>query len=331
VKNLFRHAVLTIFVLFFSTFVFAKDSELRGIWISDPTHFHWETVVADVKKAGLNTIFVNFASAGVAFFPNSELPYIKPDQSMHELLRIAHKEGLQVHAKILTFFMHWAPEAQIKKMKQENRLLKNMRGKIAYQSETPWLDPAQEKNRALMQKVIAEILTHYPVDGLQLDYIRYFEENSVPPSVMHVRQKVIQNFVSETAQLVKKIRPQTPYSACVFYNLKRAQNEMAQNWEAWIQQDIFSFLCPMNYTIHPQELGKWLSEQHMIQQRHRTPLYSGLGAYMDSMTPKILLQEIDMVRHHHFPGFVLFSYNPKFVKKMMKPLSKKLLAPPLKK
>ncbi len=315
-SQFFRGVFTSVLILFFSVVVFAKDSEFRGIWISDPTHLNWKTVVADVKKAKLNAIFVNFASAGASFFPNKLLPYIQPDQPLSELLRLAHKEGIHVHAKILTFFMHWVSKDQMKKMIQQGRVLKNMQGKVVFQSETPWLDPAQAENQELMQKVISEILNRYSVDGLQLDYIRYFEENDVPPSIMRIRQMIINRFVSKTAQLVKKIRPQARYSACVFYNLRRAQNEMGQDWENWIQQGLFDFLCPMNYTTQPKELSKWIREQIRIQ-KGRTPLYSGLGAYMDLMTSDILIQEIETVRHHALPGFVLFSYNPKFVKNII--------------
>jgi uncharacterized lipoprotein YddW (UPF0748 family) len=310
-------------VLFFSICAFAKEPEFRGIWISDPTDLHWETVVANVKKAGLNTIFVNFASPGAAFFPSKFLPCIEPDQPLSELIRLAHNEGIQVHAKVLSFFMHWTSKARMKEMIAKGRVLLNMRGKVAFQSETPWLDPGQQENRELMQNVISEILNKYSVDGLQLDYIRYFEESRVPASIMRIRQTTINGFVSETAQLVRKIRPQAKYSACCFYNLRRAQNEMGQDWEAWIQQDLFSFLCPMNYTTHPKELSKWITEQ-IRTQKGRTPLYSGLGAYMDHMNSDILLKEIDTIRRYTLPGFVLFSYNPKFVKKMLNPLSKAL-------
>lgn len=98
---------------------------------------------------------------------------------------------------------------------------------------------------------------------------------------------------------------------------------MAQNWDQWIDQKIFSFLVPMNYTTHPEELIKWINRQDHIR-RGQITFYSGLGSYMSKMTPEILLKEIDIVRRSETPGFILFSYTKNFKEKMLPALIKNL-------
>ena len=300
-----------------------QDNEMRGIWISDPTNYNWTKVVKNLKKARINNIFVNFASAGAAFYSGEHLPYRHCEDSLQNLIRVAHKNGIRVHAKILTFFLHWAPEAQINKMKREKRLLINTRGRIAYQSQTPWLDPALPENRELMLSVIWEIVKKFEVDGIQLDYVRFFEETGVPDSIMSIRRMILTNFVSEISQMLRQLDPSLDYSACIFYNVNRALGEMAQDWPTWEKRNIFTFLVPMNYTTYSRELSKWMNSQ-LKGLKGNTPFYSGLGSYMPKMTPAKLIQQIEVVRSSGMNGFILFAYNDDFVKKMLPAVIHKL-------
>lgn len=295
---------------------------MRGIWISDPTIYNWGKVVKNLKKARINNIFVNFASAGVTFYSGEHLPVKHCEDSLQNLIRVAHKNGIKVHAKILTFFLLWAPEAQIKKMKREKRLQINTRGRIAYQAQTPWIDPALPENRELMLSVIWEIVKKFDIDGIQLDYVRFLEETGVPDSIMSIRRLILTNFVSEASQMLRQLDPSLDYSACVFYNVNRAMGEMAQDWPTWEKRNIFTFLAPMNYTTYPRELSKWMNTQLKLL-KGNTPFYSGLGSYMPKMTPETLIQEIEVVRHSGMNGFILFAYNDEFVKKMLPSLIRK--------
>ena len=294
----------------------ATPSEMRGIWISDPTDFKWKKVIKNLKKAGINNLFINFASAGVAFYKSAYLPSKPLDEPYEELIRLAHENGIKVHAKILCFFMHWAPDDHIEKMIRDKRVLINTMGKVAYQSQTPWLDPGQHENRELIKSVIQEIIRKFDVDGIQLDYVRFFEEWNVPETIMRIRRVTVTNFVIETSQMVRQLKPSLAYSACIFYNPKRACEEMAQDWITWDAKNVFDFLVPMNYTTYPKEIIKWIDCQKFVH-KGDTLFYSGLGAYMPSMTPTKLFKEIDFVKQCGYSGFVLFAYNEDFEKRML--------------
>ena len=301
-----------------------SQGEMRGIWISDPTVLKWEPVVKNIKAAGLNTLFVNFASAGVAFYPSRFLPHKPPVEPFTRLVKLAHRHGIEVHAKLLSFFMYWSPPAQVEKMKEEDRLLKNMKGELHLQAKTPWLDPGMRENREQVSNLVFEILEDFKVDGIQLDYIRFYEEHGIPPGVMQIRQSTLTNFVFDLGEQLKNSHPHIRFSACVFYSLDRARKEMGQDWQNWVDRNIFSFLVPMNYTTHVSELHKWITQQNQIR-RGGTTFYSGLGAYMKSMTPETLWKQIQVTRNLGNPGFVLFSYSHKFLEEHLPFLKPKLL------
>jgi uncharacterized lipoprotein YddW (UPF0748 family) len=292
----------------------------KGIWVSDPTEYSWETMIRNIKKIGITDIFVNFASSGVAFYPSKRVPVKNPPDPLKNLITAAHKQGIRVHAKILAFFMHWAPPEEIKKMIKRGRCLKDLKGKVQWQSETPWTDPSQRENRELVQDLIREILDQFDVDGIQLDYIRFYEEPDVPRSITRIRKSILTNFVADTGILINKIKPGIQYSACVFYDLARAKKQMAQDWETWANKKIFSFLVPMNYTLDLSALYQWLNMQTRILAPSQTLFYPGLGAYLYGMTPTRLYKEIKLVETFHVPGYVLFAYTDDFAKKMIAPL-----------
>jgi len=302
----------------------AKRNELRGVWISDPTVFSWDNVIREVKNAGLNTIFVNFASAGVAFYDSDILPSRLPRASLAELVDKAHAADIKVHAKILTFFMYWAPPEEAQAMIADGRVLKNIDGKPHLQANTPWLDPSQRVIRKRAERIIYEILERFPIDGIQLDYVRFYEESDVPESIMDIRRTTLTNFLFELDTNLHRKYPDTRTSACIFYDPDRARNEMAQDWPTWVERGMFNFMVPMNYTTDTKSLRRWLSRQEKIRAKQAT-FYSGLGSYMEKMTPKLLVKEISMVQKSGLPGFILFSYNDdRFRKDFVPALHKRL-------
>ncbi|EKD25906.1 MAG: hypothetical protein ACD_79C01446G0003 [uncultured bacterium] len=319
-----RIIIFTIFLGFFSclnsAFAVPEKKEMRGIWISDPRGFNWEKVISDMKKCGLNNIFVNFASAGATFYPSNILPYREPKDDFAHLIELAHKNNIYVHAKILAFFMHWASKDQITKMKKEGRLLLNTKGKIQIQSQTPWLDPSQIKNRSQLISIIDEIMSKYDVDGIQLDYVRFYEELNVPESILAIRKSILTNFVAEVGTKIKTKNKNLRYSACIFYDETRAREEMAQDWKKWVDLNIFHFYVPMNYTVSNTNLVRWINRQEHITGGQGN-FYSGLAAYMEGMTPKKLIKQISLLRKTMNPGFILFSYTDEFSKNFIPELS----------
>lgn len=282
-------------------------AEMRGVWFSDPRSVNWRQAMSDLHKAGFNTVFVNFSSAGAAFYPSRLLPNIASRDEMRLCIDAAHAEGIQVHAKFIVWYMFQATTTQQSKMARDRRLLLQPNGQILFQGDSTWLNPALKKNRDERLAAILEAVQSYPVEGVQLDYMRY-PDNAGPMTMG--RRDAITRFVADVRSEVKRVRPGTLISVSNFYDYNRARNEMGQDWVLWAQRGYVDFLCPMDYTRDTGSLDQWIrAQQRLIG--GRIPMYIGLGAYMQKYASQVN-DQIAVVRRHNNPGFVLFAYNENF-------------------
>ena len=158
-----------------------RVTELRGVWVSDTTRLDWDRATANLQRAGFNTIYANLASGGAAFYPNSHaLPSIVAGSSdpVARGIDLAHRRGLAVHAKQIVTFMFKAPPGFQRQLVAADRVMRGPDGRPVLQSGFTWLCPSQEANRALIAASVTELVTKYPVDGIQFDYIRFCEQPS---------------------------------------------------------------------------------------------------------------------------------------------------------
>jgi uncharacterized lipoprotein YddW (UPF0748 family) len=279
-------------------------AELRGAWFSDPRGVNWRQAMSDLRKAGFNTVFVNFSSAGAAFYPSHILPNVATRDEMRLCIDAAHAEGIQVHAKFIVWYMFQAPTAQQSKMARERRLLLLPNGQILFQGDSTWLNPALKKNRDERLAAILEAVQNYPVEGVQLDYVRY-PDNAGPMTMG--RRDAITRFVADVHSEVKRARPGTMISVSHFYDYNRARKEMGQDWVLWAQRGYVDFLCPMDYTRDLSALDNWVQTQERLIGGH-VPIYPGLAAYMLPSSTS-LNEQISIVRHHNHRGFLVFKYD----------------------
>lgn len=317
----------------------ARLGELRGVWVSDTTKLDWDTATASLQRAGFNTIFANFASGGAAFYPNSQaLPSIvrgSPDPIARGI-ELAHQRGLAVHAKQIATFMYKAPPEFQHQLLAANRVMRGPNGRPVLQSGYTWLCPSQEANRALIASSVAEMVTRYPVDGIQFDYIRFCEqpscfcencrrefERSIGTHVKHWpeavlqgpyvtrfnewRQHEISDWIQNLAARARLARPNLVVSAAVFSDLNRAREEKAQDWKLWLDRGYVDYVCTMTYTPDLHDFESKVRQQQ-VWASQRSKVVVGIGSWkFDHMSQ--LSAQIQMARQLGVPGFVLFSYD----------------------
>ena len=317
----------------------ARVTELRGIWGSDTMRLDWNRATANLQRAGFNTIYANLASGGAAFYPNSHaLPSIvggSPD-SVARGIELAHRRGLAVHAKQIVTFMYKAPPAFQRQLVAANRVMRGPDGRPVLQSGYTWLCPSQEANRSLIAASVNELVTKYPVDGIQFDYIRFCEQPSCfcsncrrefehnigahlkhwPAAVLEGayvmqfnewRQKVINDWVADLATGARQVRSSLIVSAAVFPDLDRARQEKAQNWRFWLDRGFVDYVCTMTYTPDLRDFQtKVRQEQVWANQRNKVVV--GIGAWKFDRLSQLTAQ-INATRQLGAPGFVLFSYD----------------------
>jgi uncharacterized lipoprotein YddW (UPF0748 family) len=219
---------------------------------------------------------------------------------------------------------------------RDGRVMRGPDGRPALQSSYAWLCPSQPANRAQIAAEVTEILSRYPVDGLQFDYIRFFEEptcfcshcrrefetwlgrrvNRWPGDVMggalterfyEWRRQVINNCVRDLASVARNLRPRIILSAAVFHDLERGQEDRAQDWRLWLDRGYLHYVCTMTYTSDLRDFENRVRKQQSSA-GNRNRVVVGIGSYkLERMSD--LMTEIGLARQLGAPGFVLFSYD----------------------
>jgi uncharacterized lipoprotein YddW (UPF0748 family) len=312
--------------------------EIRGVWVSDTAQLDWDKATGQLKRAGFNAMYVNFATAGGAFYPGSRvLPNIS-GMSAREFeygIELAHKRGLAVHAKLIVMFMLRSPPGFQRQMIAANRVMRGPDGKPILQTGCAWLCPSQETNRNLVVSCVREMVGRYPVDGVQFDYIRFSEQPSCfcancrrefehwqgkpvqhwpddvldGPLTQHFiewKQHIINQWAHDLGAAARSVRPGVMLSAAVFHDLDRAREEKAQDWKLWLERCWLDYVCTMTYTTDLREFENWIRQQQTRAPRRQ--LVVGIGSWK-LYSPTALLGQINATRALGASGFVLFSYD----------------------
>ncbi|MCS6814410.1 MAG: family 10 glycosylhydrolase, partial [Cyanobacteria bacterium] len=172
--------------------------EIRAIWLDRGTLVQAGseaglTVIFDrLAAAGINTVFLETVNAGYPIFPSQVAPQQNPQlqgwDALGSAVKLAHQRGMQLHAWVWVFAAGNERHNQLLGLPANypgpviaaNPSWANYdnQGKLAPPGQPkPFLDPANPEVRNYLLSLFKEIVTRYPVDGLQLDYIRYPFQN----------------------------------------------------------------------------------------------------------------------------------------------------------
>jgi uncharacterized lipoprotein YddW (UPF0748 family) len=174
-----------------------QPPQWRAFWVDAfhdgiKTPAQVERLVADMKSLNCNTIIAQVRRRGDAYFRQTVDPFVDDPavpadfDPLAYLLRVAHKEGVQVHAWVNAMTLWKADDPP----PRDPRHLYHLHGPEKTGRDC-WLT-ADEKGRTRfpvgyfldaghpavhdhLAKVVVELVKHYPVDGVHLDYIRYPE------------------------------------------------------------------------------------------------------------------------------------------------------------
>ena len=310
-----------------------RPNEIRAVWVSDTPRLDWDEATRDLQRAGFNTMYVNLASGGAAFFPHCRaVPSVVDDDAVARGIALAHRRGLAVHAKLIVMFMFKAPLEFQRRLIRQDRVMRGADGKPILQSGNPWLCPSQPENRAQVAGVITELLNRYPVDGLQFDYIRFFEEPTCfcgpcrrefekfagkpvrhwPVDASQVeqfnqwRQQLITDWARQLSGLARQARPGLKVTAAVFPILARAKEEKAQDWRLWLERGYLDYVCTMNYSTDASEFEARGRAANAVAPRDR--IVVGIASWKMQRLGEVQAQ-IGTTRRLGTLGFALFSYD----------------------
>jgi uncharacterized lipoprotein YddW (UPF0748 family) len=203
-----------------------------------------------------------------------------------------------------------------------------------------YLSPALPAVRDYTASVVADLVSHYPVDGVHLDYVRYPGRGftfgpelrtrfaltwGVDPIEVGDSREELEHLLGEEAvavmdsiyvswrvahvdSMVAAIRERTrgvALSAAVVPDDERARAEKGQGWVGWVQRGLVDFVVPMVYTDTPIEIAQRVRYyDNLIGRDHMLlglALYDGRDRY--------LIDTLPLIRQQGALGFALFSYN----------------------
>lgn len=183
---------------YWSSFPTSFSQGVRGVWHrpSENTTTAIQNVIARYKANGINTIFLETYLHGDPIFQSQtfsqyeiqqRLPFGLVDGQFDPLttwLTEAHKQGLKVNVWFQTFYAGNINAGN----KTRGGILESHPDWVNIQKSgmdgdplppsnlepgAYFLDPANPEVQTFLLTFIDEIVTRYPVDGFQLDYIRY--------------------------------------------------------------------------------------------------------------------------------------------------------------
>jgi uncharacterized lipoprotein YddW (UPF0748 family) len=343
----------------------SAKAETRAIWLDriailkagSPEGI--DKLIGQLAEAGFNCVFFEAVNGGYAFFKSTfyaPYPLAKQWDPLQAVITSAKARNMQVHAWVwamavgnrrlhnrlpnwhkphpVTPLLTVHPE-QTKVLGSSGLLLDPTRqaALTSDQSEI-WLDPASPNTARFVKLALEELVTHYGVDGVQLDYIRYpFQPTSHPlgqgseslryylserpsPAPKEIPQwdwalwKVqrLNSLVEDLSTHLRRVRPGLLLSAAVYPTERRGRlQSIHQDWETWLRRGWIHTLHPM---VYPEDLETYeatlLRLKAMMPASNKTYwIYPGTPAH--KMSDLSTLQAIQLARRHGFYGYTVFS------------------------
>ena len=322
------------------------EDEFRAVWDHDATGWYpgdWDRTARLLKESGINNIFINATWAGLAHYESTFVPesftYQLYGDQLASCIRAAREHGLSVHAWIVLWSVENSRPEFTAPLKNSGRLQHDSKGR-----EISWMNPAHPENVQHMLNLVREILGHYEVDGIHLDYVRYpsgdacyseytrekftsetgVECSRWPGDVrpggpshdafVQWRAATIHSFVREVRELVEKTKPEAKLSAAVWGAYPQIIQSIGQDWGSWLRDGLVDFLTPMNYA---EDLYRFtaLADQQLQLPGARGKIFPGIGvtANESQLSGDEVVQQIVALRQRGIKGFALFDLSQTLV------------------
>ncbi len=318
-----------------------NKSELRALWvdafnpgIKSPQEV--AQLIDDAHAAHVNAIFVQVRKRGDAYFNQSIEPRADdlkraPDDydPLAYVIAQAHAANppIEVHAWLNampiakasdppTTAPHVFASHGTSAQGDENWLSKNVNSSFV-SDNLHFLDPGHPQAAQYTSDVYLNLVKHYDVDGIHLDFIRYagvqwgYNDVSVnrfnaqrgasgvpapkDPRWMQWRRDQVTNVVRQIYLEAIALKPKIKVSAALItwgrgpvsdddWHTSSAYSDVLQDWQAWLQEGTLDLAVPMNYdTDSKPQQQQWFDQWVAFEKAHYfdRQLAIGLGAFMN--------------------------------------------------
>jgi len=361
--------ILASFALFAAPAPAHAQEETRALWVvrySLTSSGSVDRVVEVANQMNQNTLFVQVRGRGDAYYPSDIVPRAEELESMPKefdpLTRMcerAHAQGLELQAWINVYLVWSAgrpPRSALHvvnahpdwiAVRSDGRKLVEMVPEEFQEErvEGMYLAPGNPEVRRHLRDVVREIVTHYPVDGIHLDYVRnpepdvgydagtrtaFEREFGIDPSgfagtpdsalvavvgedgIVDLRARWLQWQREQVTALVRDVRndldlinPRLKLTAAVIADQNAALNRYLQDWPTWLREGIIDAAVPMAYSPNTTTVVRQLSAARSIPTERH--LYAGIAIYNEGA--RDAADKIRRARQLGFDGIALFSYD----------------------
>ena len=330
-------------------------SELRGVWLTNVDSevlFSRDNLAAAIDQlvdCHFNTLYPTVWNGGFTLYPSAIAEAVLGErQRLHpgltrspredaqtgrdmlqECLDLAHRQNLRV----IPWFEYgfFARKGNSLRQRQPDWFTHQQDGTYLDSHQMEWLNPFHPEVQQFFLALIDEIMTHYAVDGLQIDdhfglptgfgYDPYTTQlyrsetgklaprDPQEPDWMRWRADKITQFVKQVAHTIKTRRPRAIFSVSPNPPEFSYQNFL-QDWPQWVQTANVDEIVIQTYRWNLTSFVNELQKPSIQALRSQVPISIGVlsGLRNRPMPLPIFKQQCQAVRAHGYAGMAFFFY-----------------------
>ncbi len=339
-SRFFTLIILSLSALYLQASTPAPKYEMRAVWLTTNWGLDWPSAPArnlreaekqqielsqlldHVASIGINTVFFQARIRGEVFYPSAIEPWSaivsgtagkSPGYDpLAFVIDECHKRGMECHAWMVSI-----PTGSLRQAKRQGkRAVPTQHPELCVKLKGNWyLNPGHPGTATYLAQLAHEIVSHYDVDGIHLDYIRYPDEEGQFPdketykqyapkgtSLKEWRKENISRIVATVRERVKAIKEHVMVSTAPLGRYTSLPNQRHTEWTctggvaqdaiAWMQHGDNDFVAPMMYYKDENYFP------YLVDWIERTGddgfVVAGLGAYrLEATEGNWSLQEIE--------------------------------------
>jgi len=283
-----------------------RPGEIHAVWDHTGQGLYpgdWPRTLRLLKANGVTDLFVNVAGAGFAHYPSSILPQSAMSRACGDqlaaCLAAARGTGVRVHAWILCFNATRGTPARLASLGKRGWRLKNRSGRF-----TEYLDPSNANLRWHLITAIDELTRVYPVAGVHLDFVRWYEGAAAKP---RNAAAAVTSFVEAVRTRQRANHPRIWLTAAVLAGYPSCVASVGQDWGAWLDRGLVDYAVPMNYFDSTAKCAEALTRQTARPGRARR-IISGVGVTANEsvLAPAQVIDQVNAARRAGAAGVALF-------------------------
>ena len=283
-----------------------RAGEIHAVWDHTGQGLYpgdWPRTMRLLKANGVTDLVVNVAGAGFAHYPSRILAqsqiYVKHGDQLAACLAAARGTGIRVHAWVLCFNGTRGSASSRASLAKRGWRLKDKSGHL-----TDYLDPTNPDLRWHLISAIDELVRAYPVAGVHLDFVRWYEKAASKP---RNPSTAITSFVSSVRTRLRSTRPRMWLTVAVLAGYPSCVSSVGQDWESWIDQGLVDYAVPMNYFEDAAKYAAVVARQANTPRRARH-LISGIGVTANEsvLSPVQVIDQVNAARRAGVAGVALF-------------------------